>query len=153
MDPETDEAKRALRRMMRERRAGIADRPARSAALCAQLLAHPAVLGASRVLAFATVGTEPDTTELLRGLRERGVAVAVPEDEGIEPTWPDVIVVPGLAFTHDGRRLGQGGGWYDRFLPGRRDDCVTIGAAFEAQLVDDLPTDDHDVVLDVIVTA
>ena len=59
---------------------------------------------------------------------------------------------PGLAFTADGRRLGQGGGHYDRFLPRLRAGCVTIGAAFAEQLVDDLPTEPHDVRLDLVVT-
>ena len=80
-----------------------------------------------------------------------GKSTAVPEDE-IDPTWPDVVVVPGLAFTVDGHRLGQGGGWYDRFLAARRSDCVTIGVCFRPQLLDRLPTEDHDVILDAIVT-
>ena len=64
---------------------------------------------------------------------------------GVDPASLDVVVVPGLAFTADGRRLGQGGGHYDRFLRQLRRGCVTIGAAFAEQLVDDLPHEDHDV--------
>ena len=61
------------------------------------------------------------------------MVVAVPEDD-VDPAWPDVVIVPGLAFTSTGRRLGQGGGWYDRFLVGVRDDCVTVGVCFHEQL-------------------
>lgn len=75
----------------------------------------------------------------------------MPEDD-VAADWPDVIVVPGTAFTPDGRRVGQGGGWYDRFLPGRRHDAMTIGICFAPQLLDDLPTEAHDVVLDIVVT-
>jgi 5-formyltetrahydrofolate cyclo-ligase len=77
---------------------------------------------------------------------------ALPEDANLDPSWPDLIVVPGLAFTAGGHRLGQGGGWYDRFLSERRADCTTIGVCFACQIVDHLPMDEHDVVLDAVVT-
>ena len=70
----------------------------------------------------------------------------------VDPASLDVVVVPGLAFTADGRRLGQGGGHYDRFLPRLRPECRTVGAAFAEQVVDDLPTEPHDVRLDLVVT-
>ena len=60
--------------------------------------------------------------------------------------------MPGLAFTADGRRLGQGGGHFDRFLPRLRPDCLRIGVAFREQLVDDLPTSPHDIAVDVVIT-
>jgi 5-formyltetrahydrofolate cyclo-ligase len=53
------------------------------------------------------------------------------------------VVVPGVAFTADGRRLGQGGGYYDRLLPttnGR-----SIGVCLAEQIVDAIPILDHDV--------
>jgi 5-formyltetrahydrofolate cyclo-ligase len=74
------------------------------------------------------------------------------EPGDVDPVHLDVVVVPGLAFTADGRRLGQGGGHYDRFLTRVRPDCVTVGAAFAEQLVADLPTDPHDIRLDFVVT-
>jgi 5-formyltetrahydrofolate cyclo-ligase len=52
------------------------------------------------------------------------------------------ILVPGVAFTRDGRRLGQGMGFYDRVLATHR--APTIGIAFRCQLVSDLPTEAHD---------
>jgi 5-formyltetrahydrofolate cyclo-ligase len=63
-----------------------------------------------------------------------------------------VVIVPGVAFTRDGDRLGQGGGWYDRFLAGVRPDCTVIGVCFDEQLVDQLPTEPHDVSLACVVT-
>ena len=64
----------------------------------------------------------------------------------------DVVVVPGLAFTADGERLGQGGGHFDRFLTGVRVDCLRIGVAFHEQVVAELPITEHDVTVDVVIT-
>ncbi len=103
-------------------------------------------------MVFASIPGEPETASLIDLLHTAGKLTALPEDADLDPSWPDMIVVPGLAFTVDGRRLGQGGGWYDRFLPGRRADCTTIGVCFAPQLLDHLPTDKYDVVLDAVVT-
>ncbi len=68
-----------------------------------------------------------------------------------EALRPDVLLVPLLAFDAAGRRLGYGGGYYDRTLAGlqrRR----TIGCAFAAQQVDAVPTGPHDVALDLVAT-
>jgi len=147
-----DDAKRALRAEMRAARRALTDRPARSERIWAQLLARDDVQRAKRIMVFASVPGEPETAGLIERCKADGIAVSLPEDAALEPSWPDIVVVPGLAFTLDGRRLGQGGGWYDRFLPGRRADCVTIGVAFAVQIVDDLPTDIYDVTLDAIIT-
>ena len=58
-------------------------------------------------------------------------------------------IVPGLAFTADGRRIGYGGGWYDRMLEGVR--APKIGVAYPFQILDDLPSGAHDVRLDTVV--
>ncbi|MCF7957436.1 MAG: 5-formyltetrahydrofolate cyclo-ligase [Phycisphaerae bacterium] len=64
----------------------------------------------------------------------------------------DLVVVPGLGFDRMGRRLGRGGGYYDRFLG--RDDIggLTCGIAMEEQVLDKVPIDDHDIPLDMLVT-
>jgi 5-formyltetrahydrofolate cyclo-ligase len=73
--------------------------------------------------------------------------------------WPAIelphgttILVPGLAFTRDGHRLGQGGGFYDRLLEGRPD-LRTIGVGFACQLVEEIPSAPHDRRLDCLVIA
>ena len=63
----------------------------------------------------------------------------------LQPQEIDLIVVPGVAFTADGKRLGFGGGYYDRYLanyPGR-----TVSLALTTQLADaaEWPGEDHDV--------
>ncbi len=60
----------------------------------------------------------------------------------VGPMEVDVAVVPGLAFTEDGRRLGQGGGYYDRLLP--QLGGISLGVCFDEQVVVDLPTETHD---------
>ena len=64
---------------------------------------------------------------------------------------PDVLFVPLLGFTDQGQRLGQGAGHYDRWLGAHRQ-TITIGLAWDVQLVDELPLEDHDMPLTAIVT-
>ena len=82
--------------------------------------------------------------EELRGARDRQVV----------PETIDVILVPGVVFDRAGRRIGQGGGYYDRFLASlaQAQRPMTIGLAFECQLVDRVPTDEKDMPVDVLVT-
>lgn len=76
---------------------------------------------------------------------------------GVQPTSeaaemiPDVIFVPGLGFTADCDRIGRGGGHYDRWLAKNRN-TIAIGMAWDAQVVDSLPLDEHDQHLDYVVT-
>jgi 5-formyltetrahydrofolate cyclo-ligase len=62
----------------------------------------------------------------------------------------DFVLVPGLGFSADGRRLGRGKGYYDRVLAQVRG--LTCGVAFDQQVVDEIPTEPHDVHLDCILT-
>jgi 5-formyltetrahydrofolate cyclo-ligase len=112
-------------------------------------VALPVVADAQRIMVFDPVPGEPETGDLVERCRRRGVETVVPEADP-DPSWPDLVVVPGLAFTRDGRRLGQGGGWYDRFLARTR--CPKVGVCFDVQVVAELPVEDHDVVVDVVVT-
>lgn len=61
----------------------------------------------------------------------------------LDPSELDLIIVPGVAFDKDGRRLGMGAGYYDRFLP-QASKAELIGAAWAAQILEKVPTDDHD---------
>lgn len=70
----------------------------------------------------------------------------------VAPESVDVAIVPGVAFSASGARLGYGGGYYDRLLPALRPDCLKIGVGFDEQLLDILPRDDHDARVDVLVT-
>ena len=156
-DPDVVTAKRALRDALRTVRHEIADQPARSARICGHLREIDAVRSASTVMLFRPVPGEPDLAELAAWCRAEGKVVVVPDPIAtaafpIDPTLVDAVLVPGVAFTADGRRLGQGGGWFDRFLAELRDDAIAIGVCFGSQVVDDLPTEAHDVLLDQVVT-
>lgn len=64
----------------------------------------------------------------------------------------DVFIVPGVAFTRDGRRLGRGGGYYDATLARRGPGAQTIGVVFDCNVVADLPTEPHDLRVDFLCT-
>ena len=75
------------------------------------------------------------------------------EAEIVSPSEVAAWIVPGLAFTRDGRRLGYGGGWYDRLLASARKGSLKIGVAHEFQVVEDLPHEPHDIRLDRLLVA
>jgi len=62
----------------------------------------------------------------------------------------DFILVPGVAFDLKGRRVGRGEGFYDRLLAVLRG--TTCGVAFDDQIVQNIPVEPHDAVLDCILT-
>lgn len=67
---------------------------------------------------------------------------------------PDILLVPLLAFDSAGYRLGYGGGFYDRTIEklARQKTTITIGVAYSAQQITNVPTDKHDQQLDWILT-
>jgi 5-formyltetrahydrofolate cyclo-ligase len=62
------------------------------------------------------------------------------------------VVVPAMAFDARGRRLGRGGGFYDRFLSQRGLNALACGVAMDEQILPDLPAEPHDVPVDMVVT-
>lgn len=63
----------------------------------------------------------------------------------------DLIVVPGMAFDSKGHRLGRGKGYYDRFLI-KYPDVKTIGICFDFQLLEEIPVEPHDRIINEIIT-
>jgi 5-formyltetrahydrofolate cyclo-ligase len=55
-----------------------------------------------------------------------------------------VVIMPGLAATPRGTRLGRGGGWYDRALAHAKPDAGRWLLLYDAEIVDTLPVEDHD---------
>ncbi len=171
------EQKIELRRRMRLARDLLENRALRSVSLWSRIGELPAYRSAHTVMAFVGVKGEPDTDPLFARLAADGktlvlpsmedhrivprllgpglgtgwYGVPAPQGDEVDPATIDLVLVPGLAFTPEGGRLGQGGGHYDRFLPTLRPDCTTVGVCFAEQLVDHLPGEDHDHIVDVVV--
>lgn len=81
--------------------------------------------------------------------------VRQPSDEPsgrIAPADLDVIVVPGLAFSRQGHRLGRGGGYYDRFLASLPERVARVAVVPSCVVLDALPAVDHDERVDLIFT-
>lgn len=70
----------------------------------------------------------------------------------VQPDILDLVIVPGVAFTRQGQRLGRGGGYYDRFLSRLGQHTVSVGLAFEMQIVEQIPTNEKDMPVDYIIT-
>ncbi len=76
-----------------------------------------------------------------------------------EPTGPlfsdtasiEMIVVPGMAFDRNGNRMGRGRGFYDRLLK-TTPHAVKVGVAFPFQMFDQIPIDNFDVPMDVVIS-
>lgn len=156
------------------RRRGLASIGSDARALAEVALADPRVRAAATVAAYVSVGTEPGTGPLLEGLRSAGKRVLLPVlradndlDWGVydgtlaparrgllEPGGArlgvetigsaDVVLVPGVAVDVDGRRLGRGGGSYDRALARALPGTWIAILVFEEEIVTSVPTDPHD---------
>lgn len=100
---------------------------------------------------------EVDTKSLLDYLSSNhlGIAVTIQKQSSSLPDEPfqnyDLVIVPTLAFDKRGYRLGWGGGFYDRFLKAQPQ-ALKIGLCFEANLIDKIPDEPHDVPLDMVIT-
>jgi 5-formyltetrahydrofolate cyclo-ligase len=70
----------------------------------------------------------------------------------VDPADVDLVVTPGLAFDRDGRRLGYGGGHYDRFLDRLDPRGVRVGIGFAEQLVERVPAGPEDQRVNLVVT-
>ena len=181
------QAKAALRQAILARRdaADVASRSRDSQTITQKLCALPAYRAANVVAAYASFGSELDTSEFLARVLRDGKQLLLPRinraqralelrhviDPGAdlvsgvwgirEPaercpiasvTKVEFMLVPGVAFTASGARLGYGGGFYDRLLASLDRRVVRIAAAFELQRVDDLPEGPHDQRVDQVVT-
>ncbi len=72
------------------------------------------------------------------------------QTEAVEKNSIDLLIVPGLAFTENGERIGFGGGYYDRYL--EQFNGPTLSLAFEIQIVQQLPLEEHDFQIDQIIS-
>jgi len=111
---------------------------------------------AGKQLAYPVLSSDRSSMEFrwvahLATMAERGNRFQEPDSSAPVAERIDVIVVPGLAFDARGYRLGYGGGYYDRTLPLHAKACH-IGVGFDFQLASDLPVEDQDVPVHLVIT-
>lgn len=109
-------------------------------------LSLPCVNENNSSMIFRSYNSNEDLVSNTYGIME-------PSEESDE-VMPSIIIVPLVAFSLTGYRLGYGGGYYDRYIAKNLEnkDFVTIGLGFSFQLYDELPYEKHDQKLDWILT-
>ena len=106
-------------------------------------LSVPKIIGKTEMLAIPLTDMsdlEPDKMGIL-----------TPKSSFPAPATFDIAITPGLGFTEKGGRLGYGRGYYDRWFS-KNKVKTKIGIAFEVQVVEELPLEDTDMPLDILVT-
>ena len=176
---EKREMRREMRRLRAER--DRASALAEGCGMARVLMETQAWQSASRVMAYAAVCGEPDLTPILQAALTEGKALVLPRCEGRrlaacrvtdlsrlqpgamgipepdsscpeeDPAAISLLLIPGLAFDRMGRRLGQGGGFYDRYLV-RSPESKHIAVAFAEQEVPHVVTEAFDQPMDMVVT-
>lgn len=169
--------KQELRKLIRERKAlcTMEELTKLSEEICRKVMATPAWQDARTVLLYHAL---PDEVNTLSILRARGKSLLLPvvvgddlelrvydgsTTEGAfhiqEPIgllftdYPsiDLAIIPGMAFDREGHRLGRGKGYYDRLLP-HLTHAYRLGICFPFQLLDSVPTEEHDMKMDAVIT-
>ena len=74
------------------------------------------------------------------------------ESKKVDVSELDLILVPGVAFDARGGRTGHGKGYYDKLLENAKPETPLVSLAFECQMFDEIPMQDHDIYMDKVVT-
>jgi len=172
--------KPAMRKLGLAARRSVGQRAEADAAIERAVMALPQVQRADVVCCYLSMGEEVSTAGLIDALLASAKRLCVPVvgDDGVMAMaliherqelvagrWGisvpakirihdgpiDVALCPGVLFTRDGRRLGRGGGHYDRFLAAHPE-TFAVGLCYAAQLVDELPIEAHDRLMGAVVT-
>lgn len=156
-----NDEKSALRAEMRSRLRELTaeDRQSYSDEICERVLEMEQWNEAKSVVLFAPLPSEPIIQPLALDCKARkATCLTIPqsppktEAELRLPNEIDLILVPGLAFSQDRHRLGRGGGFFDRLLAGPAKGAFKLGICFSFQILDRIPTESHDVIVDAVAT-
>lgn len=105
-------------------------------------VAVPVTLGGCRLLAAVEV-KDPEKELVFKGLF--GIPEPAPlARRRVAPKELDLILVPGVAFSRQGKRLGRGAGYFDRFLGKVPPSVPRVGLAFRFQIMREIPLESHD---------
>ena len=174
--------KASLRKQLKQQRREIHGplRQQKNLAIQQSLLSLADVQKAKSAFCFISYGTEVDTHGIIDHLLAERKRLAVPKimDPGYMNAirfqdWQeletgqlgiltpranaamagpfDITITPGLGFTESGKRLGFGRGYYDKWFQANGAG-VKVALAYESQILDDLPIDEYDVKVDMIIT-
>lgn len=172
--------KKEIRKSVRSAIAAISQdaKAQKSTMLALAIMLHPAVRAARAVALFSPLPDEPQISEIIELIaRER--AVLLPRVEGdvmrfyhfspevmsrgaygimepmdgdpFSPCEIDVMVVPGVAFTTDGKRMGRGKGFYDKYMSQEGFRAHKIGVCYAEQMLPSLPCEPHDISMDEVI--
>lgn len=173
--------KEELRKVMRNRRNSLSlnEIYAQTEKCFMHLQTMPEFQESEWIYCYLAIGSEVDTISLVSRFIKMGKKVAAPKVERDEIAFYEIgsirecrpgvfgilepasykapadekglILLPGLAFDMSGNRLGYGGGFYDKYLKSHPDyPCAAL--AFELQILDEVPHEEHDKTVDYIIT-
>jgi 5-formyltetrahydrofolate cyclo-ligase len=174
-----DQQKRELRADLKLRRAGRNYDPELAGLICVQLAELCLSNGATKIACYLAYGDEPDTELFIdwaieneidvllpvsnsdgtlnwvkfEGETEVGIfGFAEPVGKSVDLAGADLIFIPALAVDQEGQRLGKGKGYYDRALASLEVVAPVIAVVYEDELIETVPTEDHDHRVDAVVT-
>lgn len=169
--------KKEIRKEYLDKRNHILDREEKSSIIFQKIIQNEKYQSSSIIAIYKNFLSEVDTSKLIQYSYECGKIVCFPRVEGEELFFykmnqgdlfekshygidepirnisnriiPDLVIAPGVVFDENGGRMGYGKGFYDRFF---QQYCVyKIGICFQEQLIDEVPMDEHDILMDLVV--
>ena len=175
--------KTVLRREIREKKCAMTEQEIvlRSEKLGALFAASKAYQNAKTIYGYLPYNQEVRTVPMLEQALKDGKRVAVPKvygdtmrfiyiddlsgvakgyagipepiaDGPVAEDETALVLMPGLAFTKNGDRMGYGGGFYDRFLA-QEPNHPTLALCYDFQMVENLPTEEYDIPVDIVLWA
>ena len=175
--------KKELRKAIRTRKREMTEEEilSKSKALCEMFVKCPAYLAAGTIYGYLPYNQEVRTWDALQQAMADGKRVAVPKvygdemrfiyitdfsqaeigycgipepvaDEPVAEDKTALVLMPGIAFDRAGHRIGYGGGFYDKFLS-LEPEHPTLALCYDFQMVENLPTEEFDIPVDIVLWA
>lgn len=138
-----------LRQKMKSIISSISDIESRSSAILEHTLLKKLISDSSKVLLFHPMNGEPQIDQMIVGcFSDKDFCFPSPDPSDLLEQGVDLALVPGLAFTAQGLRLGRGGGYFDRFL--KSFTGTSVGVCFQEQVLEEIPVEPHDQSVDAL---